>query len=257
MPIACCLMPHYYPSVPDSNMYENRIFAPFKNNPIMEPNLPVNLSEISASAAYGHGWQTLKKFIPELLLVFLLEMVVSLPVGLGSLLFNPELVGTFVNGLFNVAYYFIVLLPVSFGMSWVYLKAVRGEPFRPTDIFFSFQQFGQVILAGILMGVIIGIGVILFIIPGIIFACKLAFVPYLVMDEKLDATEAVRRSWEMTRGYAGTIFWMGILAFFVCLLGVICLIIGVIPAAILVSLAFASIYWMVSTKIKNKTSAPV
>lgn len=223
----------------------------------MEPNASVNPPEISASAAYGHGWDTLKKFIPELLLVFLLEMVISLPVGLGPVLFDPAMVGTFVNSLFNVAYTFIVLLPVNFGMSWVYLKAVRGEPFRPTDIFFAFQQFGQVILAGVLMGAIIGIGVILFIIPGIIFACKLAFVPFLVMDEKLDATEAVRRSWAMTRGYAGTIFLMGIMAFFVILLGVICLIIGVIPASILVSLAFATIYWMVSSRLKNKTSAPV
>jgi type IV secretory pathway TrbD component len=79
-------------------------------------------------------------------------------------------------------------------------------------------------------------------------------VPYLVVDEKMDATEAIRRSWDMTRGHAGTIFLMGLTAFFVALGGLICFIVGIFPAVIWISLAFASIYWVVSSKIKN--SAP-
>jgi uncharacterized membrane protein len=223
----------------------------------METEKTPGIPESGVAGTFGHGWHTLKMFFPELLLVFLLEMVISLPVGFAPVLFHPDLIGEFSGSLFNIAYSFIVILPVNFGICWVYLKAVRGESFRPTDMFFAFQHFGNVILAGILMGVIIGIGVILLIIPGIIFACKLAFVPFLVMDEKLNATDAIRRSWQMTDGYAGTIFLMGFTAFFVIILGVICLIVGVIPASILVSLAFATMYWIVSTRTGKKSDMPV
>ncbi len=212
---------------------------------------PVMPRDPSVSGAFGMGWETLKRFFPELLLILLLQLVVSLPVGLGQIIFYPTFVGEFYNGLFNVLYGFIVLFPVSYGTSWVYLKAVRGESFRATDIFFGFQRFGNVILAGILMGVIIGLGFVFLVIPGIIFACKLAFVPYLVMDEKLEATEAIRRSWSMTRGHSGTIFLMGLTSFLIILLGIICLIVGVIPAIMWISVSFAAFYYSVSTQQRN------
>jgi uncharacterized membrane protein len=103
------------------------------------------------------------------------------------------------------------------------------------------------------VGVIVGLGIVLLIVPGIIFACKLAFVPYLVMDEKMEATEAIRKSWNMTTGYTGTIFMMGFTAIFVGLLGLICLIVGVIPAAMWIGLAFASMYVAVAGATKPET----
>ncbi len=93
-------------------------------------------------------------------------------------------------------------------------------------------------------------GIIMLIVPGIIFACKLAFVPFLVMDEKMEAAEAVRKSWNMTNGYTGTIFLMGLTAFFVVIGGLICFVVGIFPAVIWVSLAFAGIYWVASAKVK-------
>jgi uncharacterized membrane protein len=100
------------------------------------------------------------------------------------------------------------------------------------------------------VGLIVGLGIVMLIVPGIIFACKLAFVPYLVMDEKMEATDAIRKSWNMTTGYTGTIFLMGCTAIFVGLLGLICLIVGIIPAAMWISLAFASMYVAVAGKVK-------
>lgn len=212
---------------------------------------PVMPCDPSVSGAFGQGWETLKRFFPEMLLIFLLQVVVSLPVGMGKYIFYPTFIGGFYSGLFNVLYSFIVLIPVSYGASWVFLKAVRGEPFRASDIFFGFQRFGNVILAGVLMGVIIGLGFVFLVIPGIIFACKLAFVPYLVMDEKLEATEAIRRSWSMTRGHSGTIFLMGLTSFLIILLGIICLIVGVIPAIMWISVSLAAFYYSVSTQQKT------
>ncbi|MEI7664102.1 MAG: hypothetical protein WCK34_17985, partial [Bacteroidota bacterium] len=118
------------------------------------------------------------------------------------------------------------------------------------DIFFAYQSFGNILLANVLVFLIVGAGIVLLIIPGLIFACKLSFVPYLVMDEKMEAVDAVRKSWNMTKGFTGTIFLMGIVSFFVALGGFICFFIGIFPAAIWISLAFAAIYMVVDGKAK-------
>ncbi len=204
------------------------------------------------SDVYGHGWEILKKYFPELLLVFFVQMLLSIPMGFTSMFFNIEYIGTFTTGLFNFIYGVLVLMPVGYGTSWVFLKAVRGEDFRVQDIFFAYQSFWNILLANILVGLIVGAGILMLIVPGIIFACKLAFVPYLVMDEKMEAVDAVRKSWNMTRGHTGTIFLMGVVAFFVGLGGLICFIIGIIPAVIWISLAFATIYMSVSGMAKQE-----
>jgi len=152
-----------------------------------------------------------------------------------------------------LAYLVLVQWPVEYGVAFAALKAVRGEHLEVKDMFASFQNYANVVLANILTGLIIVIGIILLIIPGIIFACKLAFVPYLVVDKKMEAIEAVKESWRMTDGHALSVFLIGLLAIFVALAGLICLIVGIIPAIIWIELAFASLYHAVSTqKIKQQ-----
>jgi uncharacterized membrane protein len=218
------------------------------NNPSVQ--MPNNHPEATFSGAYQVGWETLKKLFPELLVVLLVQTLVSLPVGFANTMLFPGLPDEMFSNLFNAVYGLLVIAPVSYGCAWVYLKAVRGEPFRVYDIFFVFQQIGQVILACILVWLIVVAGLILLIVPGIIFACKLVFVPYLIMDKKLSATDAIHKSWEMTRGYGWTIFGMAVVSIFIILLGVICLIVGVFPAILWISLAFAGLYHAVSEKVK-------
>lgn len=215
------------------------------------PQPPANLPKPAVSSLLQHGWETMKKNFPELLLVFFLQLLLSLPVSLSNVFRSDDFsYGMGFYGLFSVAYGIIVLLPVGYGCNWVFLKAVRGESFKVTDIFFAFQSFLNVIISALLAGLIICAGFILFIVPGIIFACKLVFVPYLVMDEKMEATEAIRQSWKMTKGFSWTIFWLAIVGFFIVIAGLICLVVGVIPAVIWIELAFATIYWIVSAKAK-------
>ena len=104
------------------------------------------------------------------------------------------------------------------------------------------NNYLNVIFANVLVAVIITIGFMLLIIPGIIFACKLAFVPYLVVEDKLDAVEAIKKSWTMTRDHAFTIFIIGFIAFFLAIAGLIVFIVGILIAVIWIRLAFATLY---------------
>jgi uncharacterized membrane protein len=216
-----------------------------------ENNVTVDQAQIpepTVSGVYGHSWEVMKKYFPELLLVVIVETLFSLPLGLAGILFEPMFTGMVETGLVQVLYIIVVLIPVSYGVSWVYLQAVRREAFHIRDIFFAYQSFGNILLANLLVFLIVGLGFAMLIIPGIIFACKLSFVPYLVMDKKMEAVEAVRKSWHMTKGHTGTIFMMVVTAVFVGLAGLICFGVGIIPATIWIMLAFAAIYFSVDAK---------
>jgi hypothetical protein len=212
----------------------------------------------TVGASFGNSWNIMKTNFLELLLVMVIYMVASFPVGIGRL--GAEAAGLgfggVVLGLFSLAYGLFIVGPLAYGMAYIFLRVIRGEKFDIADLFECFRSnYLNVVLANLLVGAIVIAGFFVFIIPGIIFACKLAFVPYLVMDKKLEVIEAVKTSWNMTRGHAVTIFLMGLLSIPIVLLGLLMLLVGIVPAAIWIEGAFASIYHTVDKKLNNHAEA--
>jgi len=208
-----------------------------------------------SGSCYGHGWRQMWKYFFELLLVLIVLFLVSIPSWGFSIAEKIEAhPGLFFIFLFSLAYVVLVERPMEYGASFVFLKAARGDRLEVKDMFDVFKNYGNAILAHLLSGLIIGIGFVLLIVPGIVFACKLAFVPYLIVDRKMDAIEAVKTSWRMTTGHAFTIFLIGFIAIFVAIVGLICFGVGIIVSIIWIKLAFASLYHSVSqSKGKGST----
>lgn len=209
-----------------------------------EPFIP------DVGSSYSIGWELMKKFFLELLLLGVISMAIQIPVQLMMRSFEIDLsAGTILLGIIGIVLSIVVGIPISYGIDYINLKLVRGEKFDVGDLFIGFKEnYLNVVLSGILAGAIIIAGMILLIIPGIIFSVKLAFVPYLVMDKKLDAVEAVKTSWDMTTGHSGTIFLMGLLAIPIFILGFVLLIVGIFPAMIWVTAAFAAMYHAVDLR---------
>lgn len=205
----------------------------------------------TVGGSYGYGWKMLMKHFVDLLLVTIIVIVINIPFHLFRSSYEIGGIGfpiVVFFGFFALVYEIFIVAPIEYGADWMFLKAMRNEKFEIKDMFSSFEIYLKVILANILVAVIVIMGIIALLIPGIIFACKLAFVPYLVMDRKLDAGEAIKESWRMTKGHAWTIFFIGVLAFFIIIAGLVCCIVGVVPAAMWVSSAFASLYYAVSSE---------
>jgi len=200
--------------------------------------------EPGVGSAYGNGWTRLWKNFLELFLILIITLVIgmisSIPQWVASQ--NP------VSGLFTFIINVLVTGPIGYGVYYVYLRAARGEKPEIQDMFAAFGNYWNAVLAGLLVGVIVVIGFVLLIVPGIIFACKLAFTPYLVVDRKMDVIDAVKESWNMTRGHAGQVFLIGLLAIPIGILGIICFGVGVIIAGMWITCAFASLYHAVSLK---------
>ncbi len=195
-------------------------------------------------SSYSIGWELMKKYFLELLLLVIISMAIQIPVQLMMKSFEIDLsAGTILLGIIGIVLSIVVGIPISYGIDYINLKLVRGGKFDVADLFTGFKEnYLNVVLSGILAGAIIIAGMLFLIIPGIIFSVKLAFVPYLVMDKKLDAVDAVKTSWNMTTGHSGTIFLMGLLAIPIFILGFVLLIVGIFPAMIWVTAAFAAMY---------------
>jgi uncharacterized membrane protein len=208
-------------------------------------------------SSYQNAWRQLWKNFLELFLILIISFVISLPGAVVE--FAGDTNGVSILTIFAIAYGILVEGPIGYGISFAYLKAARGDKLQTRDMFEAFRNYWNAVLASLLVGAIVSIGMVLLIIPGIIFAYKLAFTPYLVVDRKMGAVEAVKESWRMTGGHAWTIFFIGLLAGPIIIAGLLCLGVGVIVAIMWVALASASLYYAVSrlSEVSPPQTAPV
>lgn len=227
----------------------------------MENNKYFNLVP-TAGGSFSFAWRKIfdKAFL-YLLLAVIIAGLLQGPVGinwkldgnhLGPLLFLFPLI------LFGLAYGFLFVPVIKYGEKFLFLKAMRDEETDLKVMFEGFRtQYLNIILANLIVTALVAIGVVMLIIPGIIIACRLAFVPYLVMDQNLEAIKAVEKSWQMTKGYGWTIFGMAILSFFIAIAGLIAFGVGIIISIMWIHAAFATLYQAVNNNDDSNNPIPI
>jgi hypothetical protein len=145
--------------------------------------------------------------------------------------------------LIGMLYAFLVAPVFEFGGDMMFVQAVRKiKPDFELLVKGFMQNYLSIVLANLLVFALVVLGFFALIIPGIIVACRLVFVSYIIMDKKVDPIEAVEMSWRLTRGHGWKIFFMGFLSFFIIIFGLIMLIVGIFPALIWISTSFATLY---------------
>ena len=198
---------------------------------------PANDSpDIGVADCYRQGWQQLKKHFKILLGITIILLVCSSLMGARQ---DSDPGG---GTLFTWAYQVLVFGPLSYGGYFVFLRAARDDRPEFADLFQGFRDYWNVVLVNLLLWTIIGIGFLLLIIPGVILACRLVLTPYLVLDRKMRALDAIGQSWRQTRGHAWTAFFIGLLAVPIVFAGLLLLGVGVVVSIMWISLAFASLY---------------
>jgi uncharacterized membrane protein len=203
----------------------------------------------TAFGSFGYGWQQLWKYFLHLFLIFLVVAVAWSPTW-GSWgpfphagPFETASAGFVLLNLISAVYFLLVFPVIKFGGDWMYLRFMRDEHVNVGDMFLGFKRnYLNIVLANLLVFAICGIGFLLFIVPGIIFACRLAFVPYLVMDKGLEPVAAIEKSWFMTRGHGWRIFGMYLAIFFMCIVGFVMFIVPGLFVLLWAGAALASLY---------------
>ena len=207
------------------------------------------ISNTRAGDNYSKGWNLAFAAFVELIVVTLVYAVIQIPTGVFQMKTDHFEWVMVPIAMFGIAYAVFIAGPIGMSADWVFLKAVRREKIEIKDMFSVFERnYWNAVIAGLVKGIIIFIGFCMLIIPGIIFACRLAFVNYLIVDEKMEALEALKASWAMTKGHGWTIFGMALLAFLIIIAGLLVLFVGVFISAMWITASFAILYHSVYVK---------
>lgn len=199
----------------------------------------------TALDALSQGWNLMKTHFWLLLGIMLLALLVRSP---GDNMDEAcEILGIEPSPILllgSTLYAILVGMPITFGLAYVYLLAARGEKFEVSDLFGAFQRnYGSAVGAGFVKMVVIVLGCLLLLVPGIYLAIKLAFVEYLVVDRKLSIFAAFKKSWEMTNDREWTLLLLGFLSLLIFIVGLLACLVGVIFSAMLVSAAYAVLFY--------------
>ena len=165
---------------------------------------------MTARSWLSAGWATFRKDPVRLasvgLLWFVWEMLsaaVAGPPGSPELPNRQQIIVYVVGGLF--------LSIISVGYSLFCLQLVRGLDAPIGTIFQGFRRWAAALGMSILYGLIICVGCVLLVVPGIIWSLKYRLAYYALMDRKLGPGQALKLSGTITTGHKGQLFWVGIL----------------------------------------------
>lgn len=100
----------------------------------------------------------------------------------------------------------IIGLLVNAGLTKMAIHHVRSGQADIAQLFNITDVIVPIIVAGLLMYLAIGVGMVLLIIPGILAFLGLSMAIPLVVDQKVDGIEALKRSWATCQPHWGSLF---------------------------------------------------
>lgn len=199
------------------------------------------MSAVPASFSYGdafrHGWRAFTENIGPMALYALVVVGISILVSL--VVGRPDGTESFLGS----AVGFLVNQLIAIGWLRIALDAVDGRPINTDRVRGAFSVFVPFLVAAILFSLGVTIGLVLLIVPGIIFAVTFGFYGWGLVDGTVDdGVAALRHSAEITRGHRWQLFGFAIVLILFNLLGLLALVVGVLITSAVSILALAHVY---------------
>ena len=161
--------------------------------------------------------------VGKLGILFLIGLIISIPgavstniSGLDVLFENLDdklrivlLVVIIISSLLSIVVMFLLQAPFYLSQHYVYLKVVKEEKLEIKDAFYGFKFYKKAVVLYLKMFLIIMVGFLLFIIPGIILLYKYQMAFYLLCENpNLSTKECLKQSSDITAGYKSDLFLM-------------------------------------------------
>jgi uncharacterized membrane protein len=190
-------------------------------------------NRFSTGEALSYGWKKLQENVGPLLTAALAILAVNVIFWL--------LGSGFLGGLFKLIGWFVSIL-ISMGVIRIALKIVDGKPVETADLFQRADQALPYFIASVIVGIMVGIGFIFLIIPGIYLAITFGFFGYNIVDKEHGIVESIEQSAAITRAQKGDLFVFGVALLLFNLAGAIALGIGLLITVPVSMLALAYVY---------------
>jgi uncharacterized membrane protein len=189
------------------------------------------VSPFDIGACFNIALTALKRDLLNIVLGnFVISLVITLVCGLGLI----PIIGWIA----------VILLvpPLVIGFIRFNAKCVRGQPATLGDCFSGFDVFGTSVLSYVLLVLLVLVGTVLCVLPGIYLAIAYSFVWNLLADRKGSAWECLEMSRQAVTAHWGWAFLLLLVASLLAYAGIIACIIGVFVTMPLYGLMLAAAY---------------
>jgi uncharacterized membrane protein len=195
---------------------------------------------IDIQGALKFGWETLRNnfgfFLQTLVVLVVAAAIPAWLIGLvtakaGTLLVLPL-------QLLNLVWQSLL----GMGVLTVCLKFEDGKTPTLSDLWSSLDRALDYIVVKFVVGVIVMIGLILLIVPGLIWGLQFYLATYLVVDRRASVVDALKGSSAITRGAKWNLAGFAGAMFLLNLVGLLCLGVGVLITLPITMLASVHVY---------------
>lgn len=195
----------------------------------------VATGKIAATDAISAAWQLFKNNPLPWVLIALITGVAN---GIMNMITNSDSAGlAFIGSIATIA---ISLVLQAFMIRGALLEVDGHKP--AIGDFFKLHNFGWFVVAAIIVGIATAIGTILFIIPGLVIAFFLYWTFNFVIDRNMTAVDAIKSSFNAVKSDGGNLFLLAILNVLIIIVGAIALIVGLLVAVPIATLASTVAY---------------
>lgn len=185
--------------------------------------------------AIEFGWKSVKSHIGFFFVVFILSCALSF-------------MSIYATGLGTRVVLSLLIFGINLGYFKLALDIVDGKSPEFKELFSCFSLLPQFVLSGILYAIVVVIGLVLFIIPGVIWAVQFGFYPFVIVRERMWPLKALRQSSAITEGVKGKLNVFALALIGINLLGLLALGIGIIITIPLSFVAIAHVFRQLETQ---------
>lgn len=221
------------------------------------------MQPLTVGAITRHAWQTFKLrpwfFMGVLVVQFfaatIFQIITTFGLGLsGSSEADSALAPLIIHLVANLLFQSLL----SAGLITIFIGATKdiAAP-RLSMLFTSYHRLLSYIGTCILFGIIVVVGYVLLIIPGIIASFTFLFAPYLVIERGLGPVAALKESARITKGNRLRIVALMGMTGLVMLIGLLCLVIGLVAAVPVAALMAAFMYRALADKTPETPPTPL
>jgi hypothetical protein len=199
--------------------------------------------EFSSKASIRYGWEAFKSrawfYVGASLLIFLAYVVTGAIAGgidaaVTGNFEEQSLPGSVVNLLFGNL--------IGMGVSAFYLAAHDNPQGAEYSSLWHPRPFWSYLIANLAAGILIAIGFVLLIVPGVIAMLMFMFTSLIVIDREKGPIESMALSKQITKGHRWPLLGFILLLLLINILGVLALLIGLFVTIPVSMLAFVHAY---------------
>lgn len=195
--------------------------------------------KFSIKEAIAYGWGSFKNQVPFFIgLILVILLITVLPDIVIEKLFEPR------TAPFVILKIIVRLIGLMMGM-----VATRVSLDIHDDGKTDLSRLGELLSyipyyfgGKILYGLIVLGGMVLLIVPGLIWAYMFLYVGYIIIDKGASPAAALKESREITRGYKMDLFLFSLVIALINLIGAICLFVGLFVTIPMTLMASAYVY---------------